>query len=78
MTDPFVPPAPPLRVAVFDYRAGNLHSLVKALETPFTDVRVEPDPVAAAREADVLVLPGVGAFTPAAEALAPGRDAMRE
>ena len=31
-------------VTVFDYEAGNLHSLVKALETPFTVVRVDTDP----------------------------------
>ncbi len=67
-----------LRVTVFDYGAGNLHSLVKALELSGAKVRVETDPVAAVRDTDALVLPGVGAFTPAAERLAPGRDAMRE
>ena len=66
-----------LRVTVFDYGAGNLHSLVKALESPDTIVRVETDPAASVRDTDALVLPGVGAFTPAAERLAPGADAMR-
>jgi imidazole glycerol-phosphate synthase subunit HisH len=66
-----------LRIAVFDYEAGNLHSLVKSLETDFTTVRVDRDPAAAVRDTDALVLPGVGAFTPAAQRLASGRDAMR-
>jgi imidazole glycerol-phosphate synthase subunit HisH len=66
-----------LRISVFDYEAGNLHSLVKSLETEFTTVRVERDPAAAVRQTDALVLPGVGAFTPAAQRLANGRDAMR-
>lgn len=67
----------PLRVTVFDYGAGNLHSLVKTLETPRSDVRVESDPLLAVRDTDALILPGVGAFAPAAERLAPGLDAIR-
>jgi imidazole glycerol-phosphate synthase subunit HisH len=66
-----------MRVTIFDYGAGNLHSLTKALEGPTVDVRIELDPVRAA-DTDVLVLPGVGAFGAAAARLAPGRDAMRE
>jgi glutamine amidotransferase len=66
-----------LRVTVFDYEAGNLHSLVKSLETDFTTVRVETDATAAVRDTDALVLPGVGAFTPAAEQIGDGREAMR-
>lgn len=66
-----------LRISVFDYEAGNLHSLVKSLETEFTTVRVERDPAAAVRNTDALVLPGVGAFTPAADRLASGREHMR-
>jgi glutamine amidotransferase len=62
-------------VTVFDYGAGNLHSLVKALAGPHIDVRVETDPIAAI-DTDALVLPGVGAFSPAAERLAPGRKAV--
>jgi glutamine amidotransferase len=64
-------------VTLFDYGAGNLHSLAKALETPDTTVRVEPDP-ARALDTDLLVLPGVGAFGAAVERLAPARAAMRE
>lgn len=66
-----------VRVTVFDYGAGNLHSLVKAIEAGGASVRIETDPVAAVHDTDALVLPGVGAFAPAAERLASGRDAMR-
>jgi glutamine amidotransferase len=65
-----------MKVAIFDYGAGNLHSLAKALAGGGVAVEIETDPVRAA-ESDVLVLPGVGAFGSAAERLAPGRDAMR-
>jgi glutamine amidotransferase len=65
-----------MKVTIFDYGAGNLHSLAKALAMPDTDVAIETDPVRAV-DGDVLVLPGVGAFAQAAERLAPGRDAMR-
>ncbi|MFY7922218.1 MAG: imidazole glycerol phosphate synthase subunit HisH [Gemmatimonas sp.] len=67
----------PLRVTVFDYGAGNLHSLVKAVEAGGATVTVETDPAAAVQDTDALILPGVGAFAPAAERLASGRDAMR-
>lgn len=67
-----------LRVTLFDYGAGNLHSLTKALETSDTEVRIETDPVLATRDTDALVLPGVGAFAPAAERLAPGLTSMRD
>jgi glutamine amidotransferase len=66
-----------VRVTVFDYGAGNLHSLVKALErAPGVSVCVEPNPVRAT-EADALVLPGVGAFGQAAARLGPGLAAVR-
>jgi len=66
-----------MRVTVFDYGSGNLHSLVKALAAPSRSVRIEPDPLQALAT-DLLVLPGVGAFPAAARRLAPGRDAMRQ
>lgn len=66
-----------LRVTVFDYGAGNLHSLVKALEIGGAAVRIETDPAAAVRDTEALILPGVGAFAPAADRLAPGLAAMR-
>lgn len=65
------------RLTIFDYGAGNLHSLAKALEGEGAEIRIESDP-AAATQTDALVLPGVGAFPAAAERLAPGRDVMRE
>ncbi len=65
------------RVTIFDYGAGNLHSLAKALAEPGVEVRVEPDPTRAT-DTDVLVLPGVGSFAQAAGRLEPGREAMRD
>jgi len=65
------------QLAIFDYGAGNLHSLAKALSLPGVDVRIERDP-SAAIQADALVLPGVGAFTPAAESLGDRRIVMRD
>jgi imidazole glycerol-phosphate synthase subunit HisH len=65
------------RVTIFDYGAGNLHSLGKAVALAGVEAVIETDPLRAI-DTDVLLLPGVGAFTPAAEALAPGRDAMRD
>lgn len=58
-----------MQIAVFDYGAGNLHSLLKTLAGPARSVRVETDARLAVVETDVLVLPGVGAFAPAAERL---------
>lgn len=55
-------------LAVFDYGAGNLHSLVKAISTDERTISVETD-LRAAMTADLLVLPGVGAFGPAAGAM---------
>jgi glutamine amidotransferase len=65
------------RVTIFDYGAGNLHSLAKALADPDIEVSVEPDP-RRATDSDVLVLPGVGSFAQAATRLAPGCEAMRD
>ncbi|MDB4916081.1 MAG: Imidazole glycerol phosphate synthase subunit hisH [Gemmatimonadetes bacterium] len=66
-----------MRVTIFDYGAGNLHSLAKALDTTDVSLAIETDPVRAV-ETDVLVLPGVGAFGAAAERLASGRGIMRD
>lgn len=64
-------------ITIFDYGAGNLHSLAKALDIgDDVNVRLERDPVAAT-DTDALILPGVGAFTNAAERLVSGRDVMR-
>ena len=65
-----------MRVTIFDYGAGNIHSLAKAIAAVGADVVIEPDPVRAI-DTDTLVLPGVGAFGAAADRLAPGKDRMR-
>ena len=70
--------APP-RTAVVDYGAGNLRSVAKALSRSGFAPEVSSDP-AAVRAADVVVLPGVGAFADAmANLRAKGLDdAVRE
>ena len=65
-----------MRVTIFDYGAGNLHSLAKAVEEPGIDVVFETD-ASRAIDTDVLILPGVGAFGLAAARLAEGSRAMR-
>jgi glutamine amidotransferase len=55
-------------LAIFDYGAGNLHSLVKAISQDERVISVETD-LRAAMKADLLVLPGVGAFGGAANAM---------
>jgi glutamine amidotransferase len=49
------------RVVVLDYGSGNLRSAQRALARVGADVTVTPD-LAAAVEADGLVVPGVGAY----------------
>jgi glutamine amidotransferase len=56
------------QLAIFDYGAGNLHSLVKAISTDERTISIETD-LRAAMSADLLVLPGVGAFGTAADAM---------
>lgn len=65
-----------MNVALFDYGAGNLHSLAKALERAGARVVVTDD-WGEALSRDALVLPGVGAFGAAAGALPPDRAAVR-
>jgi glutamine amidotransferase len=68
-----------VKVTIYDYGAGNLHSLAKALDTPGREVHTQSS-LRAALDTDVLVLPGVGAFSPAAARmvrdLAGARDAL--
>jgi glutamine amidotransferase len=66
-----------MRVTIFDYGAGNIHSLAKALALSGDAVSVEADPIRAI-ETDLFVLPGVGAFEPAAQRLAPARERVRD
>jgi glutamine amidotransferase len=65
-----------VRVTVFDYGAGNLHSLVRALADAGAAAIIEDNPARLDR-ASLLVLPGVGAFAPAAAQLAPVRARLR-
>ncbi len=55
-------------LAIFDYGAGNLHSLLKAIASDDRDVSITTD-LRVAMKADCLVLPGVGAFGAAATAM---------
>lgn len=55
-------------IAMIDYKAGNLRSVAKALETAGASVRVTEDWKELER-ADKIVLPGVGAFGKAVEEL---------
>lgn len=68
-------------VALIDYGAGNLHSVRNALQAAGAErIAVTADP-GAVREADRIVLPGVGAFGAAMRQLAatPGLvDALNE
>lgn len=66
---------PTSTIAVFDYGAGNLHSLVKAIAREDRDISVETDLRSAIR-ADLLVLPGVGAFGSAARAMQSERSSL--
>lgn len=66
-----------MKVALLDYGAGNLHSLGKALERGGADVHVTAD-WDEALAADALVLPGVGAFAAAVEALPPDPARVRD
>lgn len=66
-----------MNVALFDYGAGNLHSLGKALEGAGATVTVTGE-WDAALGMDALVLPGVGAFGAAAAALPPDRSELRQ
>lgn len=66
-----------MRVTVLDHGAGNLHSLIKALDGPGREVRVEAHPSLAIRT-DLLVVPGVGAFAAAAARLGASRHSLRD
>ncbi len=68
-----------MKIALYDYGAGNLHSLAKALEGAGGRITVTSD-WDVALSLDALVLPGVGAFGQAARSLpadpAPVREAL--
>lgn len=66
-----------MTITVFDYGAGNLHSLVKVLAGTGQRVVLETD-IRRVLSTGLLVLPGVGAFPSAAAGLAPARDSLRD
>lgn len=65
------------RIGIFDYGAGNLHSLLKAIEGEGRNVSVDTD-IRAALESDILVLPGVGAFGAAVAAMRGEQEYIRD
>lgn len=68
-----------MRVTLFDSGVGNLHSLSKAIQWALpTALVVESADAQRAVDSDVLVLPGVGAFSHAAALLEPHRAALRQ
>ncbi len=64
-------------ITVFDYGAGNLHSLLKVIEGTGRSVRLETD-LQRALDTRLLVLPGVGAFAMAAARLGTARTSARD
>lgn len=66
-----------MRVSLFDYGAGNLHSLAKALEAGGAAVSITSSWEEALGQ-DALVLPGVGSFGAAVHSLGESRNQIRE
>jgi glutamine amidotransferase len=66
-----------VKVALFDYGAGNLHSLAKALEAGGASVQITRHWTVALTQ-DALVLPGVGSFGAAVRSLGEDRVRVRE
>ena len=75
-----------MNVAIIDYGSGNLHSAAKAFERAATDNAIDAKIAVVSqaerlREADRIVLPGVGAFRDCGDGLnaVPGmREALEE
>lgn len=64
-------------IGIFDYGAGNLHSLLKAIEGDGRSVSVDTD-IRSSVKADVLILPGVGAFGAAIAAMRGAQGYVRD
>lgn len=62
-----------MKVAILDYGAGNMHSLAKVVTRGGVTATIETD-LRVAALADALILPGVGAFGTAVQALHHDRD----
>ena len=65
-----------IRVVILHYGSGNLHSLAKAIEVAGVTVDVASEP-GVALSGDALVLPGVGNFGAAVDALSPALSDLR-
>jgi glutamine amidotransferase len=65
-----------MKVSIFDYGTGNLHSLAKAVESAGAEAVIESDP-SRALQSDALILPGVGAFGAASSRLASHAPSIR-
>ena len=66
-----------MKITLFDYGVGNIHSLRKAFENEKADVVVTTDPEGTL-DAEALLLPGVGAFGKVSQQLAPVREPLRK
>jgi len=66
-----------MRVSVLGYSVGNLHSLAKAIVAAGAEPEIVTSPFDRPTGA-AIVLPGVGAFPPAAAWLEPMRTTLRE
>jgi glutamine amidotransferase len=66
-----------MNAVIFDYGVGNLFSLATTVRAAGAQVSFETDPRLVTR-GDALILPGVGAFSPAAACLYPARQQMRD
>jgi len=66
-----------VRVTIADLNVGNLHSLRRALERLGAEVEVSAE-IARWLEADVLVLPGDGAYGATIEAIGSHREALKQ
>ena len=64
------------RIGVFDYGAGNLHSLVKAIEGGGRSITVDTE-IRSSLKADIVILPGVGAFGGAVAAMRGAQEYVR-
>lgn len=72
-----------MKVAIIDYGSGNLHSAAKAFERAARDNAIPAEinvtsNVNQIRQADRIVLPGVGAFKDCRYGVAPFRDTLEE
>lgn len=66
-----------MRIGLFDYGAGNIHSLAKALESGGSQVTITST-WSQALALDALVLPGVGAFGAAVRSVGEEEGRIRE